>query len=777
MPHTAAQRVPIRFAFAMLLATGAAVAHAQSSTELASVEVALDAGAISAPIPLDVPDGARELVVSIAGTDAAAGDLDLALSAQAGFVLPAFAQPADARAVADYWAAAPGDDVLRIDRHLRVPLAPGRWAVRVLNPGPQRASGRLRAVIDTATADTARFDLVFDDLAADCDTAPWRDPRVLAPPPGQSATTLGAQRRAAFAFAAERVAAALPPGPPIRVQPCWRDLGGSATSATLAAGLPLGWLRRADSEQRRTLAGLVEVAAGPFEAIPRGHTWLTAAAGSRLQGAAWCALARLPCPAASVRVDFNTAVDGPLALGALGFDYALQPRACAGRPAVDCDVDFVSVAMHELVHGLGFSSFYATFEQIQPAGEALDGFDDAYGAQVVDFRAGAATRLQPLSALAAAQRLAALGSPDGVRWNDPAAVDDAANPLRARSAPDNLVALESGAPFRAGRSLIHVAGELGDAGLMKADLERAYRSLGLARPMLDPLGWWRTVPPRGNAPRVFEGTWFDPARNGHGLEFGAVGSGHFALFYSYGADGRPEWFLAAGRLVDGVFAADRSAEGPSLLAYRYVGNDPPSGAPRAAESGTLRLDFREPGRHPACRDGLPRDASARALMTWEVAGGGVRRWCLTRVVPPLAPRPIDYSGLWYAGEADRGWGLTVTEFDAGAARGVFIGVFHPDAEGRPRWVYAHSDRFDPQGGTYILFERRGYARDAALPDEIAAGRFDDVPVGTMRIRFPSTRGGDDGRIDVEIGSRALPASRFTRSGSPLRVLSDPRPAE
>lgn len=776
MLQTASPRTPVRCIIALAVAAAAMPLAAQTTTEVAAVDVVLDAGAISVPIAIDVPGDARELMVSISGAGATPGDLDLALSANAAFALPAFAQPADARAVADYWAAAPGDDVLRIDRHLRVPLAPGRWAVRVINPGTQRASGRLRAVVDSAAADTARFELVFDDPAADCDTTPWRDPRVLPPPPGQTATTLGAQRRAALAFAAERVAASLPPGPAIRVQACWRDFGGSATSATLAAGLPLGWLRRADSEQRRTLAGLVEVAAGPFEAVPRGHTWLTAAAGSRLQGAAWCALARLPCPAASVRVDFNTAVDGPLALGALGFDYALQPRACAGRPAVDCDADFVSVAMHELVHGLGFSSFYATFEQIQPAGEALDGFDDAYGAQVVDFRAGVATRLQPLSAIAAAQRLAALASPDGVRWDDPAAVDDAANPLRTRGAPDNLVALESGTPFRAGRSLIHVAGELGEAGLMKADLERAYRSLGLARPMLDPLGWWRTVP-RGTAPRVFEGTWFDPSRNGHGLEFGAVGGGHFALFYSYGADGRPEWFLGAGRLVDGVFTADRIAEGPSLLAYRYVGNDPPSGAPRAAESGNLRLDFRDPGRHPACRDGLPRDASARALMTWEVAGGGVRRWCLTRVVPPLAPRSIDYSGLWYAGEADRGWGLTVTELDAGAARGVFIGVYHPDAEGRPRWVYAQTDRFDPQGGTYTLFERRGYARDAPLPDEVAAGRFDDAPVGTMRIRFPSTRAGDDGRIDLEIGSRALPASRFTRSGSPLRVLSDARTPE
>ena len=85
------------------------------------------------------------------------------------------------------------------------------------------------------------------------------------------------------------------------------------------------------------------------------------------------------------------------------------------------------------------------------------------------------------------------------------------------------------------------------------------RNMGLAVPMLGPVGWSNalTTPPTYAQP--IPSNWFDRTRSGHGFDFQLayadpdLGDVYFLTFYTYAADGTPQWYQANGHVVDGVF--------------------------------------------------------------------------------------------------------------------------------------------------------------------------------------------------------------------------------
>ena len=130
------------------------------------------------------------------------------------------------------------------------------------------------------------------------------------------------------------------------------------------------------------------------------------------------------------------------------------------------------------------------------------------------------------------------------------------------------------------------------------------------------------------------GMYYDPAFNGHGLDLHRAGEIWFVLFYTYGPDGSPIWYLAADPMTDGVFETD-------LLRFRY---DPQASPPQQVDAvvGTVRLDFsvNKGGCH---------------AFDWSIDGES-GQWCVQRLLAaegdPAAGST--WSGNWFAGSADDG---------------------------------------------------------------------------------------------------------------------------
>jgi hypothetical protein len=138
---------------------------------------------------------------------------------------------------------------------------------------------------------------------------------------GFNDATLGSQRRAALEFAVDIWSQILDGDVTIRVLAKFDPLGGDANSATLGFASPVS--------NHLNISGGV------------ANTVYPAAIGNQIAGT------DLNAGSAEISCTFNTDVDGPVVLGSQSFYYGLD--AGGGGSS-----NFVTIALHEIGHGLGF---------------------------------------------------------------------------------------------------------------------------------------------------------------------------------------------------------------------------------------------------------------------------------------------------------------------------------------------------------------------------------------------------------------------------------------
>ena len=178
------------------------------------------------------------------------------------------------------------------------------------------------------------------------------------PGEGFNDPVLGAERRAAFEYGLSIWAGMLGrafAGETITVDASMRGMGGSTSGATLGLG-------------------------GPTFSHSRGSgpdtTYYGSALFNHLEGSD-------PSPDDEIEVEFNSDVDNPVVLGDVDWYYGLD----ANPPHLDGDpsqrhVDFVTVVVHEIAHGLNF------LDAIDPTGAWTFGDPGIYGRFLVENQGG-----------------------------------------------------------------------------------------------------------------------------------------------------------------------------------------------------------------------------------------------------------------------------------------------------------------------------------------------------------------------------------------------------
>ena len=730
----------------------------------------LGGGRFTTDIAIDVPASARQLRIDLDGPEN--GDVDLLLRYGEAF-------PVDGNAGvfgglewliehAHYRSMSAGaDETLLVTRRQLQPLRAGRWHLAVLNYGAADAQVELRATLSNELPGPVAIEVAFDDQAgcsaAGAGTAQWFDTTPAAPTGGNAGTTLGEQRRIAFNQALERIRTQVSGTAPIRIRACWAALGGDSDRATLASAGPTTLVRDDVAFGPRS-------SAAPF--LPKTHTWYSAAGAAQLAGTDRCRFSGGSCGQADVFIQFNSDVDAGTVLGGRTFHYGFGTPPSTGERSLD----FVATAMHEITHGLGFIGLLNVDEESGPIGEKFracfnDGFcepaghDDAYSDAAGYVQGNTVTSLSKLDD---ATRATALTSGFELRWTDPAAVASPANPLANQPFPANLPRLYAPLTVEPGSSFSHLDMSV-NGQLMRPFLGPGIRELGLAAPMLSAVGWRQAdAAPPAHA-RPYGGQWFDPARNGHGIDLHRVEGTpdtYMMVLYTFDADGRPEWYIAIGRIVDGVFRPGNDANGNSLWRTRYLFGPPPGQEQDTSVPGQVRIDFNQGDRAPACAEGAGRN-DPLALMRFSL-GEEDFTWCLTQIVPAPARPALDRTGHWFAGGGDAGWGVTTLAY---GESGLFMVLYYPDSQGRPRWAFAQTDTFAP-GTPMPLRQVAGYCRSCAMPP----GGNPMTLVGEVSLSLQAPEG-SDGRISFDVTYGGPGGGRFTRSNVPMIRLAESAPAQ
>jgi hypothetical protein len=278
----------------------------------------------------------------------------------------------------------------------------------------------------------------------------FNDPTPVSPVGGNTGTTLGAQRLIAFQFAAGIWATLLDSPVEIRVGAEFNPLPCDATSAVLGGAAP--------NSVHKNFAG-----------APVTSTWYPQALANSLAGVdLWPSVD-------DIGAEFNSAIGTTCALPTV-FYYGLDASPPSNY------IDFVTVVLHELGHGLGF----LTFVDLE-TGAKLTGLNDTYMLNLEDHSTG---ELYP--DMTDAERVTASTDTGDLHWVGPNVVG-ASGDLTDGAHPSGHVEMYAPNPQEAGSSVSHFSTALSPDELMEPIYTAANHDVGLAAELFVDMGW-RLIP-------------------------------------------------------------------------------------------------------------------------------------------------------------------------------------------------------------------------------------------------------------------------------------------
>jgi|GEM_PF-643813 hypothetical protein len=772
---------------------------------------------------LDVDGSAQQLVVNVT---AFGGDVDLFLryatpfptqDPQAGY--PTVSYDLLNRSAQYHSVSSTSNESITVLRSSRVPLQAGRWYIAVINGGNGNASGSLTATTAanvpsaTITLDFAHPRSGSSDPANDCDDSFWTDSTPATPVGGNPGTTLGAQRQNALTYAAQQLQQQLQIPIPITVHACGAHLGGDNDSAILAHASPLTFLY--DAPQY------------PLNMLPKKYTWYPATAAVRLSGTSLCGLAGGPCDGVDneeIEATFNEDIGQSNVIHGEKFYYGYTPGGSG--------LDFISVAMHEMTHGLGFIGLVNTDTSQGPlgarAGLVIDTtqhtgaiayqnltegpYDDIYddNVAIVDGTAHTYTPFlgYEVNGSHDAARAAALVSGGtvtsagsyvpglyncgnyiapctGLRWLDAVAAGASGTNVNAgRAAPDDFPSLYAPCDKSKTADCTTQPSSTLSHTVQSGDMMNAYysnenlRSMGLAVPMLAPVGWSNAAATMPTLPTPIPSNWYDRTHNGHGFDFQLAfhdavnGDVYFMTFYTYEADGTPEWYQAVGHLVDGVFLPSLQSNGGTLYRVRYASNQPGqlNVMPDASVQGTVVIDFNQAANSPACRNSDRSQSAMLGVMAWTI-GNESGTWCVEPIVALSAHATPDYNGHWYA-PSDSGWGFELVDVaNGGGNPTVIVTVYYPGPNNQPTWATGSatlSGGSTPSATMPLYQIANGYCRTCSPP---TGGTQPGPSIGTMTLTLNPIMNGQQPSGTASIQAAYAAGGSFTRNNIAIQMLS------
>ncbi len=788
----------IRFAAVLALSTSSIAAFATSN---APATFTLAGGQISQNYVVSVDGATQALTISLNGSG---GDLDLFV--RYGTPFPEQSISASYATVnlaviaheAQFYAqSGSSNETLTILPSSRFPLKAGNWYAVVINSSSSDSgSGTLSATLSSSQpVGSITFDFNnpytdSTDATNDCDDSFWTDATAATPVSGNSGTTLGEQRRNALNYAGQQLVQQLGIQVALQVDACGAHLGGDKNSAVVAHAGPTDFF--------------LDDPESPANYFPKKYTWYPSTLAVKLGGAPLCGLIGGPCNGSNneaIQAVFNEDIGTSTVIGGRSFYYGYTPES-GGQ-----SIDFVSVAMHEMTHGLGFIGLVNTdptagplgakggLSDSQPGVIAYDEFSDGPWDDIFDdyvdivngeayspflgYEVNGAHDADRATAMVSGPVVSSSGQYDpgtqtGIRWSDPVAASASVNIDAGRSPPDDFPSLyapcdetkTTTCTTQPSSTLSHTvqAGDMMNAFYSSVNL----RSMGLAAPMLAPLGWSIAAQTAPTFAVPVTGNWFDQTHSGHGFDlqlFGhdAVHGDVYALtFYTYDANGNPEWYQASGNLVDGIFVPGPDQNGNSLhrITYQTSGNAI-TGFTLNDVPGNVVVDFNQADQSPACRNIDRTGAVQLAVMFWQIQGAS-GSWCVQPIVPISAHGSPDYNGMWYAA-SDSGWGFELLDVAGNSSASISVVMYLPGASNNPNWLIGSGTL---QGNTVTIplsQTTNGYCRTCTPPASLQV-----ESVGTMTITFASETAGT-----ANIAVTYPGGGGFNRTNIPISMLSTP----
>jgi len=436
------------------------------------------------------------------------------------------------------------------------------------------------------------------------------------------------------------------------------------------------------------------------------------------------------------------------------WEYGLTPAS--GNTG---NTDFVSTAMHEITHGLGFISFVDVSTGAKAMLTNGATADDLYSGNVVYFNGGDPLRFTEITD---AQRLAAMTSGSELQWDGMNAVTSSRN-IFASQLLGNAWLYAPGF-VEPGSTLSHLHKLFPADDLMGPVATGKPRGTGISTAFLKDAGWG-DAPSVSAAPDPIRGLFWDRSKNGQGFDLQRSGSNWFLLLYSYRDDNTPLWYLATGTVSNGVFSGTASQFDYDATRMEKAMVIPGTGGP-------VSIDFTQSSvaNSNACNDGNDRSSAIQLGAFSFDLDGSAGEWCVEPFQFGTGPASTDFTGSWF-NSADSGWGMTIyTKQSATAgATDVIVVLYYYDADGQPRWALGVALGADlSQEISVDMSQFTGFCPTCSpvVPS--------DAQSGTVRLLLntPSTSPGMGNTANINVDFIGAPGGEWVRMDTDIAQLSD-----
>ena len=217
------------------------------------------------------------------------------------------------------------------------------------------------------------------------------------------------------------------------------------------------------------------------------------------------------------------------------------------------------------------------------------------------------------------------------------------------------------------------------------------------------------------------GLWYDPNRDGHGIDLQRSGNSMVATWYTYREDGTPHWYQSAGEL-----------QGMSWTGELYQATwNPAKNGIDIEVVGILTMNF---------------DTAQSAEFNWTI-GENSGSEMFSRFVFATGFTPQNYTGIWFDPD-ESGWGVSV---DSLADTRVSL-VFFYDANDQPRWVLGSGN--NASGTEFEMLSFSGFCPWCETVETAT------VNGGTINLEFNGNRLAD---VEMAVDYPGVPGSLFEKN--------------
>lgn len=281
----------------------------------------------------------------------------------------------------------------------------------------------------------------------------FNDPSPRTPVGGNNGTTLGEQRLNVFRYAADFWASQVDSPVEIIVDASFEAKPCSATSATLGS------------------AGTNYIFSDTA-GVPLSDTWYSSALADKLAGV------DLKPGEPDINATFSTALDDGSCPFPRKWYYGLDAQPASGT------IDFASVVIHELGHGLGFQSFVERSTGKKFPWDDPTGSNDAYMVHLYDGTTG-----KTWGQMTDAERLASTTNTSNLLWNGSNVVAVASGVLAAGIGLGGRPMMYAPNPSEGGSSVSHWDTSLFPNEILEPSYTQAMHRLDLTDELMKDLGW------------------------------------------------------------------------------------------------------------------------------------------------------------------------------------------------------------------------------------------------------------------------------------------------